>query len=82
MIHKNCLIGWLDNQIEQSEEENNVEMVKAYTNVLNLIQESDALKDIEYLEYFDKKGNSKIIKGVKVIVLSKYKMRIRELEEI
>lgn len=82
MIHKNCLIGWLDTQIENAEKENKDETVGAYRKVLNLIQESDALKDIEYLEYFDKKGNSKIIKGVKVIVLSKYKMRIRELEEI
>lgn len=81
MIHKNCLIGWLDNQIEQSEKENNVEMVKAYTNVLNLIQESDALNDIEYLEYFDKKGIVQIVKGVKVTLLNKYKIRIRELEE-
>lgn len=81
MIHKNCLIGWLDNQIEQSEKENNVEMVKAYRNVLNLIRDSDALNDIEYLEYFDKKGIVQIVKGVKVTLLNKYKIRIRELEE-
>ena len=81
MIHKNCLIGWLDNQIEQSEKENNVEMVKAYLNVLNLIMDSDALNDIEYLEYFDKKGIVQIVKGVKVTLLNKYKIRIRELEE-
>lgn len=81
MIHKNCLIGWLDNQIEQSEKENNVEMVKAYRNVLNLIKDSDALNDIEYLEYFDKKGIVQIVKGVKVTLLNKYKIRIRELEE-
>lgn len=81
MIHKNCLIGWLDAQIENAEKENNVEMVKAYCNVLNLIRDSDALNDIEYLEYFDKKGIVQIVKGVKVTLLNKYKIRIRELEE-
>lgn len=81
MIHKNCLIGWLDTQIENAEKENKQEAIEAYSNVLNLIQDSDALKHIEYLEYIDKKGGVQIVKGVKVTLLNKYKIRIRELEE-
>lgn len=77
MIHKNCLIGWLDNQIEQSEEENNVEMVKAYTNVLNLIQGSDALSKVMCLELIEDDGKVKIINPIKLIVLNQYKIRVR-----
>ena len=79
MIHKNCLIGWLDNQIEKAEKENNTEMVKAYSNVLNLIWNSDALKKIEYLEYIDKKGDKNIITPVQATVLNQYKIRIKEM---
>ena len=79
MIHKNCLIGWLDTQIENAEKENNVEMVKAYNNVLNLISDSNALKKIEYLEYVDKNGNNTTITPIQATVLNQYKRRIREM---
>lgn len=79
MIHKNCLIGWLDTQIEKAEKENNTELIKAYTNVLNLIYNSNALKNIEYLEFIDKQGNKKIITPIQAKVLNQYKIRIREM---
>ncbi len=79
MIHKNCLIGWLDTKIEKAEKEGNNEMVKAYTNVLNLIQDSDALKKIEYLELIDKEGNVELKKPIKCIVLNQHKIRVREV---
>lgn len=79
MIHKNCLIGWLDTQIEKAEKENKTEMIKAYTNVLNLIYNSNALKKIEYLEYVDKNGNNTTITPIQATVLNQYKIRIREM---
>ena len=79
MIHKNCLIGWLDNQIEKAEKENNTEMIKAYTNVLNIIYDSNALKKIEYLEYIDKKGDKNIITPIQLTLLNQYKIRIKEV---
>lgn len=79
MIHKNCLIGWLDNQIEKAEKENKTEMIKAYNNVLNLISDSNAMKKIEYLEFIDKKGNATTITPIQTTVLNQYKIRIREM---
>lgn len=77
MIHKNCLMGWLDNQIDKSEKENNTEMVKAYTNVLNLIQDSDALGKVEYCELVDVDGSVEVFNPVSLIVLNQYKIRVR-----
>ena len=78
MIHKNCLVGWLDTQIEKAEKEGNAEMVNAYTNVLNLIYDADALKDLKFIEYHDKEGNVQTLAPIKVINLTKFKMIVKE----
>lgn len=81
MIHKNCLVGWLDNQIEKAEKEDNKEMVKAYTNVLNLILDANALKDLRWIEYHNKEGKIQTLTPIKVVNLTQFKMIIKEVDE-
>ena len=63
---------------KKAEKEGNAEMVNAYTNVLNLIYDADALKDLKFIEYHDKEGNVQTLTPIKIINLTKFKMVIKE----